>query len=474
MKKIPILLTLVMLVILMPDCKGTPGYEISFRINGLSDSSVYLAYHLGDKQYIRDTVVADREGAGVFSGTESLPEGIYMIVLPGNRYFELLIPEDQHFSLTCSQNDAFNTLVFSGSEINTRFVEYQKTWVGMQQKASAIGKRLQANRQNRDSVNVLSGLQKRQEENMIAYLRKVEDNNRGNLLSVLVRAMIPVVTPDFKIDPSVPGADSLKWVMEYNYNKDHYFDNLDLTDERLLRTPLLSSKLTAFFTNVVVQAPDSINRGIDRLIAKTSSNYKVFQYVAVWLFNRYRESTIMGHDAVMVKIADDIYLSGKADWVTEEFLKDLGRQIDILRPNLIGMPAQNLVMDSFNGVFVSLYDIEKDYTILYFWEPDCGFCKESTPKLRDMYGGLKEDNIEVFTVCTTADRKEWEEYVSTNKLTQWINGWDPERRTNYAFFYNVQATPLIYILDRDKKIIAKKIGVEDIVPFIENHRKYYN
>jgi hypothetical protein len=50
-----------------------------------------------------------------------------------------------------------------------------------------------------------------------------------------------------------------------------------------------------------------------------------------------------------------------------------------------------------------------------------------------MYGALKEDNVEVFTICTTADRKEWEDYIRTNNLTQWINGWDPERRTNMPF-----------------------------------------
>ena len=83
----------------------------------------------------------------------------------------------------------------------------------------------------------------------------------------------------------------------------------------MLRTPILYARLDAFFTNVLIQAPDSLNKEIDKLIKKCRGNYKVFQFVAVYLFNHFRESEIMGHDAVMVKIADDIYLSGKADWV---------------------------------------------------------------------------------------------------------------------------------------------------------------
>jgi hypothetical protein len=97
----------------------------------------------------------------------------------------------------------------------------------------------------------------------------------------------------------------------------------------------------------------------------------VFQFVSVFLFNHFRESEIMGHDAVMVKLADDIYLSGKADWTTKEFRDDLAKQVELLRNNLIGMKAKDLVMNSYSGRYVSLYDIEKDFTILYFWEPNC-------------------------------------------------------------------------------------------------------
>jgi hypothetical protein len=52
------------------------------------------------------------------------------------------------------------------------------------------------------------------------------------------------------------------------------------------------------------------------------------------------------------------------------------------------------------------------------------------------------------------------------------NGWDPTRSTSFDYYYNVQSTPLIYILDKNKKIIAKKLAVEEIGPFIENYRKY--
>ncbi len=448
------------------------GYEIDITINGLQDSSVYLAYHLGDKQYIKDTVSLDKRGHCVFSGNEPLPQGIYMIVLPGKKYFEILISRDQIFTVSCLYSNYFNTLKFEGSDENSAFVEYQKKWMSMQQKAAALGKRIQGNKQNPDSLKLLTTMQKDQENKMKAYLKSVINANNGNLLATLVKALLPLEVPEFPVPYTSKNPDSLRWVMNYNYNKDHFFDNIDLTDERLLRTPILQARLNAFFTNVVIQSPDSINKEIDKIMLKCKENYKVYQFVAVFLFNHFRTSEIMGHDAVIVKLADDIYLSGKADWVSKEFKDDLRKQVELMRPNLIGVKGENLIMDSYKGIFVSLYDIEKEFTILYFWEPDCGHCKEATPKLRDYYNKARNESIEVFAICTTSDKTKWTKYIEENKL-QWINGWDPQRKSHFDFYYNIQSTPLVYILDRNKKIIAKKLNVEDISSFIDNYKKYY-
>jgi thiol-disulfide isomerase/thioredoxin len=447
------------------------GYDISVDIPELKDSTIYLAYHLGNKQYIKDTITLDETGYGLFSGKEELPQGIYMIVLPGMQYFEMLISSDQDFSVNCSYPDYFNTLKFKGSDENSAFINYQKSWIDLQKKASEINKRLQTNRQNSDSLTVLSDNRKKQEETMKSYLKKVMNDNKGNFLAVLVKAMIPVEVPPVSVPEGSSNPDSMRWILNYLYNKDHYFDNIDLNDERLIRTPILQARLNNFFTNVVIQSPDSINKEIDKIINKVSDNYKVFQFISVYLFNHFRESEIMGHDAVLVKLADEIYLSGKADWVSDEFKEDLRKQIDRIRPNLIGNKAHDLIMDSYKSIFVSLYDIEKEFTILYFWEPDCGHCAEATPKLKEYYDKNRDSGIEVFAVCTTAERAKWEKYIEENKL-DWINGWDPERKTNFGYYYNVEATPLIYILDRDKTIIAKKISVEDIPSFIENYRRF--
>ncbi|MDR2887074.1 MAG: redoxin domain-containing protein [Bacteroidales bacterium] len=447
------------------------GFEINITINGLKDSTVFFAYHLGDRQYVRDTLVLDSNGKTAVKGNEALQHGIYMIVLPGHTYFEMLVSDDQHFSASCLYGDYVNTLKFDGSDENTAFLAYQKTWRKMQEDMGAIAKRASENRNNSDSLGVINRARAAQERAMKDYLNSVAAANRQNVLGALVKAILPVEIPVFDVPAGAGNPDSLLRVLNYTYNKNHFFDNISLDDDRLVRTPILQAKLKTFFSDIVIQVPDSINMEIDRFMAKCSGNYRVFQFVSVFLFNHFRESDIMGHDAVVVKLADDIYLSGKADWITQEFKDDLRRQVELIRPNLIGKQAQNMVMDSYSGIFVSLYDIEKDFTILYFWEPDCGHCKEATPKLKTYYEKAKNDNVEIFAVCTTTDREKWSKYIQDNQLL-WINGWDPQRQSHFDYYYNIQSTPMVYILDRNKKIIAKKLAVENIESFIENYRKY--
>ncbi len=161
MSKITLWMFLLLPVSLYSAGQQITGYEINVNISGLQDSTIFLAYHLGDKQYIKDTITLNSLGSGTFSGKERLPEGIYMIVLPGKKYFEILLSSDQYFSASCSLKDYFKTLKFTGSDENTAFVNYQKKWSEMQTKASLIGKRLQNSRQFADSVGILSEMQKK-------------------------------------------------------------------------------------------------------------------------------------------------------------------------------------------------------------------------------------------------------------------------------------------------------------------------
>ena len=450
---------------------GQQGYAINLKITGAPESKIRLAYHLGNDQYIKDSTVTDLSGRCAFKGTTPLPAGVYMIVYPGNTFFEFLADKDQYFDIECSASDKNSLPVFRGSDENTRFIEYQKTWKTMQDEIILMNSDLKGLNPGSTEAAALRTKIAAQEKKMKVYLNEVYSQNRGMLLGAIARSLIPVENPAPDIPAGIAKRDSLIRLYSYLSYKRTFFDNIDFSEQGLIRSPIIAARLDQFFRQVVVQMPDSINKEADRILEKSKADKDMYQYVAVWLFNKYAVSEIMGHDAVVVHLADKIYLSGEAPWAGEEYIKDLAKKVERLRPNLIGKQAPDLVMDSYAGRYVALYDVRAEFTILYFWEPDCGHCKEATPVLKEYYDENKENGIEVFAVCTQSDKAKWEQYIREHKLN-WINGWDPSRVTRFDILYNVDFTPIVYILDRNKKIIAKRLPVEKIGPFIESYRKY--
>lgn len=91
--------------------------------------------------------------------------------------------------------------------------------------------------------------------------------------------------------------------------------------------------------------------------------------------------------------------------------------------------------------------------------------------LKEYYEKNRENGIAVFAVCTQHDKEIWEKYIVDHGLN-WVNGWDPQRLSRFDYLYNVESTPLIYILDRDKRIIAKRLATADIPSFIEAYRNF--
>jgi len=450
---------------------GQPGHSISVTVRDAPDTNIRLAYHVGNQQYVRDSITTDKSGLCRFFGSDRLPAGVYMIVLPGNIFFEFLLGEDQHFDILCDINNPAGTLAFHGSDENELFLQYQKRWKELQEEATGLSIKLKGLPQGSAEANTIKLQLAGQEKKMKQFLNETATKNKGTLLGAIARSIIPVETHVPIVPPDSPNPDSVSQLMSYIQYKDHFFDNIDFKEPGLIRSPILGGKIDQFFRQVVMQAPDSIITEADRLLEMSAADKDVFQYVAVSLMNRYATSEIMGHDAVVVHLADKIYLSGNAPWASQEYLADLRKRVERLRPNLIGMKAPELLMSSFAGQYVSLYDVRADFTIIYFWEPDCGHCKEATPMLKDYFEKNRSSGIEVFAVCTQQDHDKWEKYIVDHSLS-WINGWDPQRLSRFDYLYNVEATPLIYILDRDKKIIAKRLAVEDIPSFIEAYRKF--
>ena len=60
------------------------------------------------------------------------------------------------------------------------------------------------------------------------------------------------------------------------------------------------------------------------------------------------------------------------------------------------------------------------------------------------------------------NREEWTEFLTEHNLFDWINVWDKDQITQFKILYDGRKTPGVYVLDRDKKIIAKKLDIAQL------------
>jgi thiol-disulfide isomerase/thioredoxin len=442
------------------------GYHIGVTIGGLKNDSLLLGYHYGDKQFILDTIVLDQKGSGIFEGKRRLAGGIYLLVLPGMKYFEILVTDNQRFSLSTDTTDLFKHLRFKDSEENNRFIEYQKQMMKFQEQSAALQKKLALHSSVPDSSlyyrNRLVDLDRQMKEFWAGMIAAAP----VSFMSDIVRAMRPIDMPDFQVPETVANKDSMKMVLSYAYTRDHFFDEYPFSDTCLLRTPIFHNKLSFYFTRFMIQEPDSIIPPMDRLLAQTKVQPSAFQYALIFLMNHYVNSNIMGIDAVYVHLAEKYYLAGQAPWVDSIYLKSLEENVARTEPNLIGKTAQNLILESITGEWNSLQQVKAKYTVLYFWEPNCGHCQQATPILYDSYKKWKASGLQVYAVYTQHDRAEWEKYINEKGL-DWINVYDPDNHSYFRFFYNIVSTPTIYLLDSNKKIVAKRISVETLADMLD-------
>ena len=444
------------------------SYKIDLKLDGLSDTTVYLAYHFGNKKYVRDTIQLDSNGKGTFSGKEELPGGIYLIVLPGMTYFEILVSDSQEFKIETTFSDPLNNLKVYHSPENILFNHYQRFMADKQSESENLQQRMRTNSEIRDSVLYFQEKLRNLDKDVKNYWNKIIQENPGSLMAKIVKGMMNIEIPDFEIPDHITNKDSLRWVLGYNYNQKHFFDNIDFSDERLLRTPILQNRIEHYFTRMIIQSPDSIMpRAID-VIEKSRANEKVYQYVLVYLLNHYETSHIMGLDEVFVHLAEEYYLSGKAPWANQDLIDKLTTRVQRLKPNLIGRVGADLRMQTQQGNFIHLHQVEANYIILYFYEPGCGHCKTVTPQLFDIYRKYNNKGVEVFAVYILDDKDEWINYTTKNNYN-WINVYDPSNASFFRHYYDIYSTPTIYMLDKDKKIIAKRIGAETVEKILQEN-----
>jgi thiol-disulfide isomerase/thioredoxin len=442
------------------------GYRISILWEGLQDTSVFLAHYFDTKIYVNDTVKLGKNGRGIFKDEKKLHEGLYVLYLNDKVYFDILIGADQEFSISTNNSDIVKNLKIEGSKESENFLTYQNILREKSGEKNELNKLLQQSENSekpkiQEKINLIDDF-------IEDYISAESKKYPGTMFSLFLKTSQPVIVPELKVSKEDPKYDSISWFHYYNFNRDHFFDNIDFTDERILYTPLLNPSLDRYFNKILIQSPDSVIPQALKIINRSKKSKLVFQYISQYLLNNGLQSKIMGMDAVFVAVADAVYLNGEATWADSTTLAKVAEEAYLTRPNLIGLKAPELIMENIDGEFESLHQLQSKYTVIAFWEPSCGHCKKEIPDLyQNVYLKYLNQNIDYFVVNIGDNKKEWVDFVEEKKLAGWHHVWDPKNQSRFRFKYNIKTTPILYLLDKDKKIIAKKIDNTTLIKLLD-------
>jgi len=462
------------------------GYSIQVQIEGIHDTKIILGHYFNKSMYPDDTAQVDSRGLGVFSGNETLQQGMYIIYLPSGKYFQIIMGSDQEYKITTDTINFVLNAKIEGSDENLIFFDFQRYMIKKQKGIEKLQEQLKQTENAGEKEKI------RTEINDFALDRKekiegIKASHPELFVSTFLMATLDVEVPD----PPMREDGTIDSTWQYRYYRTHYFDNFDPSDVRLLRTPLFEDKIMNYLEKVIPQIPDTLNKEIDYLLKGARSDSSLFRFMLITLFNHYGKSNIMGMDAVQVHIAENYYLKD-AWWSDEKFIADLEDRISKLKPLLIGKTApdaQLLIVPADHfleaeadsalkryphvGQLVYISQIKADILVLFFWEADCSHCKKAVPDLYRVYKETLESmDVKVLAISTLfgeEGKEKWVDFVNKHRLYDWINAWNPYDY-NFKVLYDIRSTPQIFVLNSKKEIIAKRIGVDQVAEVIKLYR----
>jgi peroxiredoxin len=434
------------------------GHEITIEVVGIKDSSTIVGYHFGNQRLILDSAEIINDKLQL-KGEYTLEKGVYFLYSP-NFYFEFII-SNQFFEMKINSELGYKDIEISGSEDNELFAQFQNKMAEIQKQQSELSGRL-TTASAADSISITQELEgiglsaKEFRESLIS------DNPDLFFISFL-KIVEGVTIPEFE---EIEDLQARK-IASFKYYRDHYFDVLDDAPS-MMRTPVFHGYVMKYFDDLVIRQSDSVNIEIKDWLDKFEGHPQGFRYWLMTLYTKYQESKIMGMDGVTVFLSDEYFLTDKVDFMDEDQKLEIEEELKFIRPNLIGKMAPRMnLLDTAMQPF-SLNQLNEKYLIYFFYDPDCGHCKKKTPVLKDAYADLKKAGAEVIAICTITDTDKWKKFIKEQKL-DWLNLGDPLYQNNFRMEYNVRTTPQLYVLNQERKIIAKKIDVEQVLDFIQNY-----
>lgn len=435
---------------------------IDVTVEGIPAGMVRLVGTYGDQNYLADSTIADAKGHFVVKRAHPLPAGYYYFLLPGQKNFPFMLDKDQHFSMKVKAADPVNSMQVDG-EINTELLYKNLRFQSIQDpELNRLSDILRKNpptsteylQAKYDQIQMLDGRK--------THLNEIYKEHPNTLFTSFKRAG---QNPDF-VEFHKPNGDidTLRQLLNY---RDHFWDGVDFTDSRLLYTPVVANKLKRYIKELTPQNPDSLIKVTDQIIRRVMPNKEYFRFVSNWIALQHEntKTSVMDGEAVYVYIVKNFFTNELATWDTPENLDKLRKHVGEMEASLMGRKGPDVIANDVNGQPKSIYEMTAPIVVVFMFSPDCEHCQKEAPEIERLYKKWKGKGVDFYGIAISTNDTEWKEFVKKNGFT-FTNVFDPTNRAIYAKYF-VDITPELYVLNKDRTIVAKNLKAEQLETIFE-------
>lgn len=428
------------------------------NIKNYTNQSLSLYQCYKDSLILVETINTNNKGQFSFTVLTNENIALYKITLLKNQSFYILNDGNPIEIKTIFQPDIFNNIATDSltvlkSEENKHFYAFQQ----LQQRLNIADYFLL---QMMRIYPLLDPFHKQLEEEYYTRHKGINNfvknsgalSNTQRLTTKVALAYYQPINPDWKQPDQ--WRDSIV--------AHHYFDFFHPSDSFYLQTNILAEKMDIFLklkTNKVDAYGQPIRNELflsdaaQEFLIQTKTNDINFEFC----FNYFLKKFSADHnEQAFLTLFNAYYIPETGDCesniLVDENLKEKANKLKNVSVGTIA-PDFTIMEEKLN-----LYQLPSEYTLLLFWASWCPHCVEEVPKIREFVNTYQQKgkNIIVVAISLDTEEKQWTQFVEQNQLTNWVNmsdfkSWEgtiPKR-------YNIYATPTMFLLDKEKKIIAK-------------------
>ena len=441
-----------------PILGGPADFTIKVK-GGIAGSSDLIGFY-AEKNVKVDTTKISANGTIRYQNPDGYPQGMYYVKLGEKKYLQIILGEDQQFTMETSINDPDGEMKITGSDENSAFFDAIHFEKPRNPKFAEVAGRLKDQTKGTPAYNKIKA-----EQDALIEERKqfIADLNKKYPNTLFVQFKNAGQNPDLR--ENLPQAEQV-----FHYRQE-FWDNVDFSDRRLLRTQVIHNKLKRYFTELTPQAPDSIYASAVRLCDRLNMYPEYYMFITNWVVRNYEPTkcTLMDPEAVFVRMVGRYFTKEKAFWADSMSLFAIQQRASEMANSLIGDKGPDVTSKDLQGKTHRLFDNKADYLVVYMFAPSCEHCQEQTPKLVQWHKEWKKKGADVYAIALDTDEKELQGYIDKTGI-EFPVVYDPTNRSIYARYY-VDITPEIYVLNKERKIIGKNLKVFQIETVINRDKE---